>query len=115
MRCCRNALCKAVGVAAVATNEAAAVRGVEEAAAGDVGVDATFGTIDLLPVRVHIEFSSAARWLVACHLTRELHVTQYCLLRHSNRRIALAAVPRDTQCSNALQSDDRVVGGGRKK
>ena len=69
-----------------ATNEAAAVRGVEEAAAGDVGVDATFGTIDLLPVRVHIEFSSAARWLIACHLTRE-----YCLLRHSNRRIALAA------------------------
>jgi hypothetical protein len=88
MRCCRNALCKAVGVAAVATNEAAAVRGVEEAAAGDVivGVDATFGTIDLLPVRVHIEFSSAARWLVACHLTRE-----YWLLMHSNRRIALAA------------------------
>ena len=75
-----------MGVAAVATNEAAAVRGVEEAAAGDVGVDATFGTIDLLPVRVHIEFSSAARWLIACHLTRE-----YCLLRHSNRRIALAA------------------------
>ena len=110
MRCCRNALCKAVGVAAVATNEVVAVRGVEEAAAGDVGVDATFGTIDLLPVRVHIEFSSAARWLIACHLTRE-----YCLLRHSNRRIALAAVPRDTQCSNALQSDDRVVGGGRNK